>query len=70
MLELSKLTLIIKMQMKLSITTSTVNMMLTMPMVNGMKIKTGQILGNSKTIAQLALKTMDIRNKLTMKLRI
>ena len=67
---INKLMPIIKMEVPMPITTSMANMMLTMLQVNGIKIKTGIILGNSKIIAQLELKTMDIRNKLTMKRRI
>ena len=67
---LSKLMPIIKMEVPMSITTSMANMMLTMLKDNGIKTRIGIILGNSKIIAQLELRIMDTRNKITMKRRI
>ena len=63
MLVLNKLTPTIKMEVS-------INMMLTMLKDNGIKTKIGIILGNSKIIARLELRTMDTRNKITMKRRI
>ena len=63
MLVLNKLMPIIKMEVS-------INMMLTLLQDNGIKTRIGIILGNSKIIAQLELRTMDTRNKITMKRRI
>ena len=70
MLPLNKPRIIIKMEAPQSITTSMANMMPTKIQVNGMKTRTGKILGNNKIMVLKEMLTMDTRSKITMRRRI